>query len=160
MVNFIAEHWVSLIFGMLSAGLLGYFRHLYTKFQKAEKQEKEELKAEIRKEYEEKMKTLKLEMQQELATYKDEVRKDIDALKTDNARFERYFAAIRESWCYRYTSLCEAALEKGSVTTKEYMQLNEMWKVYSGIDGNGQGAAYHNKTETLTVTNKEEGSDK
>jgi hypothetical protein len=35
-----------------------------------------------------------------------------------------------------------------------------MWKVYSGIDGNGQGTAYHNKTETLTVKNKEEGSDK
>lgn len=92
-------------------------------------------------------------MDNDLLVLERKLKAEIGKLSKDNERFERYFSAIRDSWRYRYTSLCEMCLTKGYLTTEEYLQLNEMWSVYHNIDGNGQGDAMHLKVEDLPIRN-------
>lgn len=149
----LAENWVSLVFALLSAGLLGYFKYLHSQFKKLQDLKEKELKEQILKELKTTLETLKLQMGNDLLALEKELKAEIGKLSKDDERFERYFSAIRDSWRYRYTSLCEMCLTKGYLTTEEYLQLNEMWSVYHNIDGNGQGDAMHLKVENLPIRN-------
>lgn len=126
---FIAEHWVSLIFGLISTGAVAYCRFFYKKIKEFEKMEEEKSKEQIEAMIEER----------------------IQPLKEMHAETMYNFIAIRDSYKYRLIELCKIYLERGHVTAKEYDQLSEMWKVYHELGGNSQAEDYYYKVEDLPV---------
>lgn len=126
---FIAEHWVSLIFGLISTGAVAYCRFFYKKIKEFEKMEEEKSKEQIEAMIEER----------------------IQPLKEMHAETMHNFIAIRDSYKYRLIELCKIYLERGHVTAKEYDQLSEMWKVYHELGGNSQAEDYYYKVEDLPV---------
>lgn len=126
---FIAEHWVSLIFGLISTGAVAYCRFFYKKIKEFEKMEEEKSKEQIEAMVEERIQPLK----------------DMHDETTHN------FIAIRDSYKYRLIELCKIYLERGHITAKEYDQLSEMWKVYEGLGGNGQAKDYYYKAQKLPI---------
>lgn len=127
---FIAEHWVSLVFGFISTAAIAYCRFLYKKFQ-----EYEVLRSEKEHEQTEELIESRIKPLQE-------------ALAESNRKFE----SIKESYKYRIIALCQIYLERGYLSTKEYDQLSEMWKVYhDGLHGNHQAEDYYYKTIKLPI---------
>lgn len=126
---FIAEHWVSLIFGLISTGAVAYCRFFYKKFKEFERIEEEKSKEQIEAMIEER----------------------IQPLKDMHAETMHNFIAIRDSYKYRLIELCKIYLERGHITAKEYDQLSEMWKVYHELGGNSQAEDYYYKVEDLPV---------
>lgn len=126
---FIAEHWVSLIFGLISTGAVAYCRFLYKKFKQYEQIQEEQDKEKIEAMIEEK----------------------VQPLKKMHDETMHNFIAIRDSYRYRLVELCKIYLERGSITAKEYDQLSEMWKVYHELGGNSQAEDYYYKVENLPI---------
>lgn len=126
---FIAEHWVSLIFGLISTGAVAYCRFFYKKIKEFERMEEEKNKEQIEAMIEER----------------------VQPLKEMHAETMHNFIAIRDSYKYRLIELCKIYLERGSITAKEYSQLSEMWKVYHELGGNSQAEDYYYKVEDLPV---------
>lgn len=126
---FIAEHWVSLIFGLISTGAVAYCRMFYKKMKEIEAFKKEQDKEELEAMIEEKMQPLK----------------EMHAESVHN------FITIRDSYKYRLIELCKIYLERGHLSAKEYDQLSEMWKVYHGLGGNSQAEDYYYRAEKLPI---------
>ena len=134
-LTFIAEHWVSLIFGLISAGALAYCRLFYTKLQEVEAYKEEQAKEETEAMIEEKVAPIK-------DLYEEAMHKIV---------------VIRDSYKYRLIELCKNCLEKGYISTQEYSQLSEMWKLYhDGLGGNGQAEDYYHKATKLPIKEKKE----
>lgn len=128
-LTFIAEHWISLIFGLISAGLIAYCRYSYKKFKEFEKLQEEQDKEEI----------------------EAIIDKKIQPLFESDKQFINNFITIRDSYKYRLIEICQLYLDRGYITTKEYSQLSEMWKVYHGLGGNSQAEDYYHKAERLPI---------
>lgn len=126
---FIAEHWVSLIFGLISTGAVAYCRFFYKKIKEFERMEEEKNKEQIEAMIEER----------------------VQPLREMHVETMHNFIAIRDSYKYRLIELCKIYLERGSITAKEYSQLSEMWKVYHELGGNSQAEDYYYKVEDLPV---------
>lgn len=126
---FIAEHWVSLIFGLISTGAVAYCRFFYKKIKEFERMEEEKNKEQIEAMIEER----------------------VQPLREMHAETMHNFISIRDSYKYRLIELCKIYLERGSITAKEYSQLSEMWKVYHELGGNSQAEDYYYKVEDLPV---------
>ena len=126
---FIAEHWVSLIFGLISTGAVAYCRLFYKKMKEFQAHKEEKNKEQIEAMVEEKVKPLQAQL----------------------ALSEHNFIAIRDSYKYRLIELCKIYLERGHINAKEYDQLSEMWKVYHDLGGNSQAEDYYYKVEDLPV---------
>lgn len=65
-------------------------------------------------------------------------------------------AAIRVSYRFRLISLCKSYIHKGYMTTAEYEQLSEFFRVYREIGGNGQAAEWYNRASALSIRDDEE----
>lgn len=126
---FIAEHWISLIFGLISTGAVAYCSFLYKRFKQYEAMQEEKNREEIEALIDERVKPF-IQMHGETI---------------------HHFTAIRDSYKYRLIELCKMYLERGSITTKEYDQLSEMWKVYHELGGNSQAEDYYYRAEELPI---------
>ena len=98
MLTFLSDHWISLLFSLLSAGLLGYCKYLHNKFKEykviMEEKQKEEFEALIEQKLKETKEKLKL--------------------------YDSFFETIRRSYRFRLLSLCDLYLTRGYITPKEY----------------------------------------
>ena len=128
-IAFFAEHWISLLFGLISAAIIAYCRYLNRNFKIYKQLLEEKNNEEFNHMIEQKLDPI------------------IEELKEDNRKFD----AIKDSYRYRLISLCEIYLDRGFLTPKEYSSLSEMWKVYHDLGGNSQAEDYYHKVETLPV---------
>lgn len=140
MSTFIAEHLLEIIFGLISAVLVGYVKHLQTqKKQLATLLEQERL-GQIEESIEAHIEPIKHEI--------EELRKYI----RDNEKInESHLQLILASYRFRLVQLCRAYLKQGYMTQEQYDQLIEFFKVYHGLGGNGQAEEYYNKTMKLQI---------
>ena len=109
MSAFIAQHFIEIFFGLISAGLLAFCRYIYTQ----------------------------MKMYQKLAEEK----------KVS----ERYIEIILASYRFRLIQLCQSFLKQGYMTSGQYEQLVEFFKVYAGLGGNGQAKEYYERTLKLPL---------
>ena len=127
---FLAEHWVSLLFGLISTAAVAYCRHLAKKVQDYER----------------------LRSEEERENMKELIEDITKPLRENQTEFNARFEAIKESYKYRIIALCQIYLERGFMTPKEYDQLSEMWKVYhDGLHGNHQAEDYYHMTLKLPI---------
>lgn len=135
-LSFLVENWVSLLFGFISTGAIAYCRFSYKKIKELrvleERQELDEIEELIEKKLEP---VLKLH-QESVAMHQETLQN---------------FTTIRNSYRFRLIELCQIYLERGSISTKEYSQLSEMWKVYHELGGNSQAEEYYHKVEQLPI---------
>ena len=128
--NFFAEHWIELLFSLLSVGIIGYIRHLVNvvnKYQKLMNDQNEERIREI---------------------IKEELKPVMDEITIERKKFE----ALKNDYRSKLIRKCEEALQRGSVTMLEFNILTELWKVYhEGLGGNGQGEDFYQRVCQLPI---------
>ena len=138
MLAFLAEHSIAVIFGLISAGLLGICKHYHGKYKSykalIEDQEREQVEEQI---------TAKTEpIIEEIEELRAYCRK-VDATEKEHIRL------IVSSYRFRLIQLCREYLKQGYLTEDQYEQLSEFYKVYEGLGGNGQAHDFYERTIKL-----------
>ena len=140
MVEFLAEHLLEIVFGLISAGALAFCKYFHSQT-KAYKKMQDEKKDEL---IEQLIEEKTLPIMQELQKLRDKV---IQLSQEEHDHIE----LIIDSWKFRLVQLCRLFLAQGYMTQLQYDQLNEMYRIYSELGGNGQAHEYYEKACKLEI---------
>jgi hypothetical protein len=58
---------------------------------------------------------------------------------------------IINSYKFRLIQLCKSHLRDGYITESDFEQITEMYKLYTGLGGNGQAEEYYDKVLDLQI---------
>lgn len=138
--TFMATYGIELLMAVITAGTLAFCKHLHKKAQsyKAILEEKKE-------EHTEEVVDAHLEP---LINDIEELRRYIIDIDTEE---KRKMALIISSYRYRLIALCKMYLKQGYITTEQYDQLTEFYKLYSGLGGNGPAKQYYDRAIALEL---------
>ena len=140
MLDFVIKYWVEFALGLVAAGLGAFCKHLMKE----------------RKQYQELMKQEELKKQDEHIEEKiSPIVDDIEQIRTYLRNLEtadaKKFDIIISSYRFRLCQLCKLYMEKQYMTSAEYEQLNEFYKMYTELGGNGQAKEWYDKVKVLPV---------
>lgn len=142
MVEFLSKYGIELVMSLITAGALAFCKYMNSKMKNYKKLLEEKDHDELDDEIDKKLEPIVQEIE-ELRKYIREV--DIN----ENNRMNLIIASYR----FRLVQLCQIYLRQGYITSDQYEQLSEFFKVYSGLGGNGQAKAYYDKAMQLPVKN-------
>lgn len=140
MSTFIAQHFIEIFFGLISAGLLAFCRYIYTQmkmYQKLAEEKKDEQLEEL--------------IEEHIAPIKEDLNNLRSFVLEEKKISERYIEIILASYRFRLIQLCQSFLKQGYMTSVQYEQLVEFFKVYAGLGGNGQAKEYYERTLKLPL---------
>lgn len=140
MSAFIAQHFIEIFFGLISAGLLAFCRYIYTQmkmYQKLAEEKKDEQLEEL--------------IEEHIAPIKEDLNNLRSFVLEEKRNSERYIEIILASYRFRLIQLCQSFLKQGYMTSGQYEQLVEFFKVYAGLGGNGQAKEYYERTLKLPL---------
>ncbi len=140
MSAFIAQHFIEIFFGLISAGLLAFCRYIYTQmkmYQKLAEEKKDEKLEEL--------------IEEHIAPIKEDLNNLRSFVLEEEKISERHIEIILASYRFRLIQLCQSFLKQGYMTSEQYEQLVEFFKVYSGLGGNGQAKEYYERTLKLPL---------
>lgn len=140
MSAFIAQHFIEIFFGLISAGLLAFCRYIYTQmkmYQKLAEEKKDEQLEEL--------------IEEHIAPIKEDLNNLRSFVLEEKKISERYVEIILASYRFRLIQLCQSFLKQGYMTSGQYEQLVEFFKVYAGLGGNGQAKEYYERTLKLPL---------
>lgn len=142
MIEFLSKYGIELVMSLITAGALAFCKYMNSKMKNYKKLLEEKDHDELDDEIDKKLEPIVQEIE-ELRKYIREV--DIN----ENNRMNLIIASYR----FRLVQLCQIYLRQGYITSDQYEQLSEFFKVYSGLGGNGQAKAYYDKAMQLPVKN-------
>lgn len=142
MVEFLSKYGIELVMSLITAGALAFCKYMNSKMKNYKKLLEEKDHDELDDEIDKKLEPIVQEIE-ELRKYIREV--DVN----ENNRMNLIIASYR----FRLVQLCQIYLRQGYITSDQYEQLSEFFKVYSGLGGNGQAKAYYDKAMQLPVKN-------
>ena len=140
MSAFIAQHFIEIFFGLISAGLLAFCRYIYTQmkmYQKLAEEKKDEELEEL--------------IEEHIAPIKEDLNNLRSFVLEENKISEKHIEIILASYRFRLIQLCQSFLKQGYMTSGQYEQLVEFFKVYAGLGGNGQAKEYYERTLKLPL---------
>lgn len=140
MSAFIAQHFIEIFFGLISAGLLAFCRYIYTQmkmYQKLAEEKKDEQLEEL--------------IEEHIAPIKEDLNNLRSFVLGEKKSSEKYIEIILASYRFRLIQLCQSFLKQGYMTSGQYEQLVEFFKVYAGLGGNGQAKEYYERTLKLPL---------
>lgn len=140
MSAFIAQHFIEIFFGLISAGLLAFCRYIYTQmkmYQKLAEEKKDEQLEEL--------------IEDHIAPIKEDLNNLRSFVLEEKKSSEKYIEIILASYRFRLIQLCQSFLKQGYMTSGQYEQLIEFFKVYAGLGGNGQAKEYYERTLKLPL---------
>ena len=140
MSTFIAQHFIEIFFGLISAGLLAFCRYIYTQmkmYQKLAEEKKDEQLEEL--------------IEEHIAPIKEDLNNLRSFVLEEKKSSESYIEIILASYRFRLIQLCQSFLKQGYMTSGQYEQLVEFFKVYAGLGGNGQAKEYYERTLKLPL---------
>lgn len=140
MSAFIAQHFIEIFFGLISAGLLAFCRYIYTQmkmYQKLAEEKKDEQLEDL--------------IEEHIAPIKEDLNNLRSFVLEEKKISERYIEIILASYRFRLVQLCQSFLKQGYMTSGQYEQLVEFFKVYAGLGGNGQAKEYYERTLKLPL---------
>ena len=140
MVEFLSKYGVELVMSLITAGALAFCKYMNSKMKNYKKLLEEKDHDELDNEIDKKLEPIVQEIE-ELRKYIREV--DVN----ENNRINLIIASYR----FRLVQLCQIYLRQGYMTSEQYEQLSEFFKVYSGLGGNGQAKQYYDKAMELPV---------
>lgn len=140
MVEFLSKYGIELVMSLITAGALAFCKYMHGQMKNYKKLLEEKDHDELNDEIDKKLEPIVQEIE-ELRKYIREV--DVN----ENNRINLIIASYR----FRLVQLCQIYLRQGYITSDQYEQLSEFFKVYSGLGGNGQAKAYYDKAMQLPV---------
>ena len=140
MIEFLSKYGVELVMSLITAGALAFCKYMHSQMKNYKKLLEEKDHDELNDEIDKKLEPIVQEIE-ELRKYIREV--DVN----ENNRINLIIASYR----FRLVQLCQIYLRQGYITSDQYEQLSEFFKVYSGLGGNGQAKAYYDKAMQLPV---------
>ena len=117
MSTFIAQHFIEIFFGLISAGLLAFCRYIYTQmkmYQKLAEEKKDEQLEEL--------------IEEHIAPIKEDLNNLRSFVLEEKKSSERYIEIILASYRFRLIQLCQSFLKQGYMTSGQYEQLVEFFK--------------------------------
>lgn len=142
MAAFLAEWGLELLLSLLSAIVLGY-----AKF-KGDKLKKE---LDIAKQLAEEKKQRELE--NSIEDHLEPIYQELEDLRKyirDTKNIEQsHMNLIIASYRFRLVQLCKGFLNQGYMTMDQRTQLDEFYKLYTGLGGNGQAKIYYEQCINL-----------
>lgn len=144
----LAEWGTEILFGLLSASVLGWAKWQGGKLRK-EKELAEQNAATLA---EQKIdKKISDTIDAELEPIYQEL-EDLRKYCRDNENLEKsHMNLIIASYRFRLVQLCKGFLNQGYITATQMEQLSEFYKLYTGLGGNGQAEVYYNKAMQLDL---------
>ena len=140
MVEFLSKYGIELVMSLITAGALAFCKYMHSQMKNYKKLLEEKDHDELNDEIDKKLEPIVQEIE-ELRKYIREV--DVN----ENNRINLIIASYR----FRLVQLCQIYLRQGYITSDQYEQLSEFFKVYSGLGGNGQAKAYYDKAMQLPI---------
>ena len=140
MAEFLSKYGIELVMSLITAGALAFCKYMHGQMKNYKKLLEEKDHDELNDEIDKKLEPIVQEIE-ELRKYIREV--DVN----ENNRINLIIASYR----FRLVQLCQIYLRQGYMTSDQYEQLSEFFKVYSGLGGNGQAKAYYDKAMQLPV---------
>jgi hypothetical protein len=164
-MEILTEYGLEIFFGLVSAGLLAYCKHLWAQKQELAKRKEEDLtrlhRQMILDEIEpiiEELKRIKDNLQGSIDTLRREadhthadMYKDLELVTKKN---DKNLELIINSYKFRLIQLCKTHLRDGYISQDEFDQVTEMYKLYHGLGGNGQAQDYYERVMELEIHEK------
>ena len=163
-MEFFAKYSVELIFGLISAGALGFCKYLSAQVKEYKKLLELREDENVSKAIDEKIIPVKNEFDKKIDLILDQVEElrfsteeIISNLESDIERVGKKEIAdmdkIIRSWRFRIIQLCKIYLEQGYLTSEQFNQLSEMYSLYVGLGGNGPVEDYYAQIKRLPIHN-------
>ena len=140
MIEFLSKYGVELVMSLITTGALALCKYMHSQKENYRKLLEEKDHDKLDNEIDKKLEPIVQEIE-EIRKYIREV--DVN----ENNRINLIIASYR----FRLIQLCQIYLHQGYMTSNQYEQLSEFFKVYSGLGGNGQGKEYYEKAMELPV---------
>lgn len=139
-MEWLAEHLLEIVLGLISAGALGLCKYLHSQVKKFKILTKEKTQEEIVALVQEEIKPII----KEIHSLQDQIENIVNKECKD-------VQAIVNSYKFRLVQLCTKYLKQNYITPGQFEQLSEFYKVYTSLGGNGQAQAYYAKVLNLPV---------
>lgn len=171
MGEFIISHLWEIFFGLLSAGALAFCKYLWGSNKKLKQMQQEDQTRQQRQmildeidpiiqeltDINNKVNANKVAIDQELTQMKlnaehthEGMYEDLKKIQAGN---ERNFTLILNSYKFRLIQLCKTHIKDGYISEHDFEQITEMYKLYTGLGGNGQAQEYYDKVIALQIKN-------
>ena len=146
MEEFLLKWGTEILFGLTSAIVIGYAKWKGDKLKKEKLQAEENARILAEQQLIEKIDThIEVEL--------EPIYQDLEDLRTycrENENMEKsHMNLIIASYRFRLVQLCKGFLNQGYITPEQRTQLDEFYKLYTGLGGNGQAKIYYEKCIAL-----------
>lgn len=144
----LAEWGTEILFGLISAAVMGYAKWHGDRLKKEKLQAEENAKIVAEQQLDKKIDS---HIEVELDPIYQEL-EDLRKYCRDNENLEKsHMNLIVASYRFRLIQLCKGFLNQGFITTAQMEQLAEFYKLYTGLGGNGQAKVYFDKAMQLPL---------
>ena len=144
----LAEWGTEILFGLISAAVMGYAKWYGDRLKKEKLQAEENAKIVAEQQLDKKIDS---HIEVELEPIYQEL-EDLRKYCRDNENLEKsHMNLIVASYRFRLIQLCKSFLNQGFITTAQMEQLAEFYKLYTGLGGNGQAKVYFDKAMQLPL---------
>ena len=144
----LAEWGTEILFGLISAAVMGWAKWHGDKLKKEKIQAEENAKIIAEQKLNQKIEG-KIEVELEPVLQELE---DLRQYCRDNENLEKsHMNLIIASYRFRLIQLCKGFLRQEYITEAQMEQLMEFYKLYKGLGGNGQAEIYYNKAIALPL---------
>ena len=144
----LAEWGTEILFGLISAAVMGYAKWHGDRLKKEKLQAEENAKIVAEQQLDKKIDS---HIEVELEPIYQEL-EDLRKYCRDNENLEKsHMNLIVASYRFRLIQLCKGFLNQGFITTAQMEQLAEFYKLYTGLGGNGQAKVYFDKAMQLPL---------
>lgn len=139
-MDFLTTYGVEILLSLITAGALGFCKHLHKQANQYKTMIEEKEDAETATIIDKKLEPIYEELE------------DLRAYIRDTETIEKsHMTLIIASYRFRLIQLCKELIKAQHMTQKEYDQLTEFYRVYVGLGGNGQAKEYYEKTMELPI---------
>ena len=149
MIPFLVEWGLEIFVSVITTLILGYFTYQATQYRQKKQQYQELVKEQEIKKAEIIIDTKLEPIYQELEELRTYVRETQNIEKT-------HMALIVASYRFRLIQLCKQYIHQEYMTTTQYEQLTEFYKLYVGLGGNGQAKSYYERAIALPIHDEEQ----
>lgn len=162
MVNFFLENWTSIALSLCSAGALAFCKHvlnqkklLETELQANQNQQYRQMVLNEIQPLIDEIHLIKENLKKEIARLENAAQSEHDKmyedLEEEVKQYQHDLGLIVNSYKFRFIQLCKSHLKDEYITSDDFDQLSEMYKLYTGLGGNGQAKEYYDKVLKLPI---------
>lgn len=164
-MEILTSYGVEIFFGLVSAGLLAYCKSLWSQKQELQKRKEEDMTRLHRQMILDEIEPLV----EEIHRVKEALDKKVNDLRSEanhthaamykdlelvTKKNDKNLDLIINSYKFRFIQLCKTHLRDQYITQDEFDQITEMFKLYSGLGGNGQAEEYYDRVLELPLREK------